>query len=118
MVIQTIDPEKACPKCSADTFEFQTTEEIRQTVQITGQERALEAVAFGIGIEQKGFNLFVIGPQGSGRHTVMRSFIDERVQAGKPPRDWCYVNNFRQPHKPLAFDFPHGESLIFRKRAP
>ncbi len=115
MAIEIIPPNKACPKCSVDAFEFQTTQEIKETLQIAGQERALEAVEFGIGIDRKGFNLFVIGPQGSGRHTVIRSFIDQQVQDGKPPRDWCYVNNFRQPHKPLAFDFPHGESLIFKK---
>ncbi len=115
MAIETITPDKACPKCSADAFGFKTTEEIQETVQIAGQERALEAVEFGIGIDRQGFNLFVTGPQGSGRHTVIRSFIDRQVRNGKPPCDWCYVNNFRQPHRPLAFDFPHGESLIFKK---
>ena len=41
--------------------------------EILGQERALEAVEFGIGIRQKGFNLFVLGPPGLGKQTMVRS---------------------------------------------
>lgn len=115
MAILSIDPDKACLKCPAELFEFATTDDIHDIVQIAGQDRALEAVEFGIGIEHKGFNLFVIGPQGTGRHTVIRSFIDQKALESKPPCDWCYVNNFKQPHKPLAFEFPQGKAFVFKK---
>ncbi|SHO46969.1 ATP-binding protein [Desulfopila aestuarii] len=115
MAILSIDPDKACVKCPAELFEFTTTDDIHDIVQIAGQDRALEAVEFGIGIEHKGFNLFVIGPQGTGRHTVIRSFIDQKALESKPPSDWCYVNNFKQPHKPSAFEFPQGKAFVFRK---
>lgn len=115
MAITVIKPEEACLKCSPESLGFTTTLEVEKVIHIAGQDRAMDAVEFGIGIEKKGFNLFVIGPQGSGRHTVIRSFIDQKAMTGQPPKDWCYVNNFRQPHKPLAFDFRRGESLIFKK---
>ena len=115
MPIQKINPEGACLRCTPEMFAFESTDEIHEIVQIAGQDRALEAVEFGIGIEHKGFNLFVIGPQGTGRHTVIRSFIDQKALTLQAPRDWCYVNNFRLSHKPLAFDFPQGESLVFKK---
>jgi len=115
MAILSIDPEKAYLKCPAELFDFVTTDDIHDIVQIAGQDRALEAVEFGIGIEHKGFNLFVIGPQGTGRHTVIRSFIDQKALESKPPCDWCYVNNFKQPHKPSAFEFPQGKAFVFRK---
>jgi lon-related putative ATP-dependent protease len=115
MPIQKITPEGACLRCTPEMFAFESTDEIHEIVQIAGQDRALEAVEFGIGIEHKGFNLFVIGPQGTGRHTVIRSFIDQKALTIQAPRDWCYVNNFRQSHKPLAFDFPQGKSLVFKK---
>lgn len=115
MAIHSIDADKACLKCPAELFDFTTTDDIHEIVQIAGQNRALEAVEFGIGIEHKGFNLFVLGPQGTGRHTVIRSFIDQKALESTPPCDWCYVNNFRQPHKPLAFEFPQGKAFVFRK---
>lgn len=115
MTILSIHPEIAYTKCSLESLDFTTTDDIKDIVQIAGQERALDAVEFGIGIEHKGFNLFVIGEQGTGRHTVIRSFIDEKVLSSKPSSDWCYVNNFRHPHQPLAFEFPQGEAFIFKK---
>ncbi len=115
MPIQKINPESACRRSTLEMFPFESTDEIHEIVRIAGQDRALEAVEFGIGIEHKGFNLFVIGPQGTGRHTVIRSFIDQKALTLEAPRDWCYVNNFRQSHKPLAFDFPQGKSLVFKK---
>jgi len=115
MPIHKISSESACLQCPLEMFAFESTDEIHEVAQIVGQDRALEAVEFGIGIEHKGFNLFVIGPQGTGRHTVIRSFIDQKALTLEAPRDWCYVNNFRQSHKPLAFDFPQGESLVFKK---
>ncbi len=115
MTIQPIHPDKAYTPCQIDLLKFETTDDIHDVVQIAGQSRALEAVEFGIGIEHKGFNLFVIGPQGTGRHTVIRSFIDQKALTSNPPSDWCYVNNFKQPHKPLALEFPQGNAFIFKK---
>ena len=115
MAIEQLRPDQAYHRCFPESFEFTSTEEIQQVVPIAGQERALEAVDFGIGMEKKGFNLFVLGPQGTGRHTVVRSFLDQKALAGLPPTDWCYVNNFRHPHRPMAFSFPKGEGFIFKK---
>lgn len=115
MTISSIHPDKACAICPVELLDFETTNDIKDVVKIAGQDRALEAVEFGIGIEHKGFNLFVIGPQGTGRHTVIRSFIDQKAMASQPASDWCYVNNFHQQHKPLAFEFPQGEAQIFKK---
>ncbi|WP_163340517.1 Lon protease family protein [Desulfopila sp. IMCC35008] len=115
MAIAVIKPEEACLKCPPESLGFTTTLEVEKVIHIAGQDRAMDSVEFGIGIEKKGFNLFVIGPQGSGRHTVIRSFIDQKAMTGQPPRDWCYVNNFQHPHKPLALDFERGAAVIFKK---
>lgn len=115
MAIEIIPPERAYTKCDSELLKYTSTDEVEKIIRIAGQERAMEAVEFGIGIEKKGFNLFVVGPQGTGRHTVIRSFIDQKALAGKPPTDWCYANNFKFPHKPLAFSFPQGEGYIFKK---
>ncbi|WP_136799641.1 MULTISPECIES: Lon protease family protein [Desulfosediminicola] len=115
MTIRPVPASKAVVRCDPASLPFERTSELKDTLQIVGQERALEAVEFGIGIEHKGFNLFVVGPQGTGRHTVIRSFIDQKALTIAAPSDWCYVHNFKLPHKPLALEFQNGKAAIFKK---
>ncbi len=110
-----ITPEQAYRHCKPEDLGFTTTDDVKDLVRFLGQERALEAVDFGIGIQHKGFNLFVIGPHGTGRHGVIQSFINEKAEKESAPADWCYVQNFRDNHKPYALRFPSGKSLIFKK---
>lgn len=115
MSIHTITPEEAYRKCDPDSLGFTTTDEIEDKTRFLGQDRALEAVDFGIGIGHRGFNLFVVGPQGTGRHSVIQAFIDKKAKEDPEPFDWCYVQNFRDTHKPYALRFPSSESRIFKK---
>jgi len=114
MTIHQISPDEACHRCDPDTFSFETTTEIQELTRFIGQDRALEALDFGIGMRQHGFNLFVIGPEGSGRHSVVQSFLHDKAGREPAASDWCYVHNFRQPHKPLALELPPGLGMIFK----
>ncbi len=67
MTIHRITPAEAYHYCDPQEFSFETTAEIETLTHFIGQERALEAVDFGIGIRQSGFNLFIVGPEGFGR---------------------------------------------------
>jgi len=111
MKIRPITPEEACQRCNADELSFETTAEIEELTRYIGQDRALEAVEFGISMGHRGFNLFVVGPEGSGRHSVVQSFINRQATGETTPNDWCYVFNFDQPHKPLALEFPQSWDL-------
>jgi lon-related putative ATP-dependent protease len=114
MTVHKISPEEAYHRCDPDSFSFETTTEVEELSHFIGQDRALEAVDFGIGMQQQGFNLFVIGPEGSGRHTVVESFIHEKAGKEATPSDWCYVHNFHHPHKPLALELPPSQGIIFK----
>lgn len=115
MTIRSITADEAYHHCDPEEFAFETTEEVEDLTRFIGQNRALEAVDFGIGIRHEGFNLFVIGPEGSGRHSVVQSFINEKAGHEPTPNDWCYVHNFNHPHKPLTLEFPPGKSLLFKQ---
>ena len=69
-----------------------------------GQQRALGAIRLAVGMRRKGFNLFVSGQAGSGRHELVRSILREEGSLKDPPSDWVYLNNFDQPEKPIALD--------------
>ena len=61
---------------------------------VVGQDRALDALEFGLSIREEGFNLFVAGPPGIGKMTALRAFLEESSTARSTPPDWCYVCNF------------------------
>lgn len=77
--------------------------------EIVGQERARAAIEFGIAMKHAGYHLFVMGPTGAGKRTLARQAIADHVSRNGTHRsDWAYVNNFAQPHQPIALELPAG----------
>lgn len=85
-----------------------TTADLEPVSQLIGQERAVDAVRFGMAIRRQGYNLFVLGPPGMGKHTLVRGFLRAEAASAPRPSDWCYVHNFQQPDKPKALRLPPG----------
>ncbi len=81
---------------------------------LVGQERALEALGLGTAIPGGGFNIFVMGPEGTGRHSAVRTMLEARAAREAPPDDWIHVGNFSAPHRPRAIRLPSGEAIRFR----
>ena len=75
-----------------------------------GQARAREALDFGLGLNAKGYNLYVMGEQATGRFTLVHEYIAKYVQKVLTPDDWCYINNFEDEREPFALRLPPGES--------
>ena len=74
-----------------------------------GQARAREALDFGLGINAKGYNLYVMGEQATGRFTLVHEYIAKYVQKVLTPDDWCYINNFEDEREPFALRLPPGK---------
>ena len=110
--IDPLEPGQLCPRCDPEQFSFQTTDQLADLTEMIGQARAVEAVQFGVGIRREGYNLYVLGPAGVGKQTLVRQFLDQSAAAEPQPSDWCYVNNFEQPHKPIALQLPSGRGAI------
>ncbi len=101
--------------CDPGLFDFETTATLPGDVTIIGQERAVQAIDFGVGIASFGFNIYALGYTGTGRATTIRTFLD-RVAAEQPvPRDWIYVYNFDDPHRPNAISLPPGVAAELRR---
>lgn len=85
-----------------------STNEIEPLVEVVGQERAQEAISFGLGIDASGYNIAVAGPRASGRNTAVHALV-EKAAAGKPAAsDWVYLFNFDDPYRPRAVSLPAG----------
>jgi lon-related putative ATP-dependent protease len=93
---------------------FETTQELPENEMIVGQDRAVDAIQFSIGIQHQGYNLFVLGPNGVGRQTTVKRFLEPRAAAEPKPDDWCYVYNFGRPYNPSALRLPAGRAVVFR----
>lgn len=100
--------------CDSTIFSFTTTEELEILEQPIGQKNALDAINFASSIEQDGYNLFAMGPSGSGKHSSVMSFLEKKASSESPPKDWCYVNNFKDPRKPIAIELPFGQAVKFK----
>lgn len=100
--------------CDPAGFDFETTQDIEELTEIIGQDRAREAAEISTDIGLQGYNLFVIGPQGTGRHSFIRQFLTQKAAGRGIPSDWCYVNNFSEPRRPTALELPAGRARKFR----
>lgn len=113
--IAPLPPESLYKPCDFSTLSFDTTDDLAELAHLPGQDRAREAIEFGVGMVQRGYNLFVLGPPGGGKRTLVTSLLEGRTAAGPIPNDWCYVNNFKQPHRPRALELPAGRAVELRK---
>ncbi|MGD9495101.1 MAG: Lon protease family protein [Armatimonadota bacterium] len=101
-------------RCDPAIFGFESTAELPESTGPIGQERATRALEFGASIDSDGYNIFVLGQSGSGRHSLVLEAL-RRHAAEKPvPSDWCYVHNFDDPRCPRALELPPGRALEFR----
>jgi lon-related putative ATP-dependent protease len=87
---------------------FADTRELADLDSAIGQDRALNALEFGIGLRDHGYNLFVLGRPGSQRRRITEDFLRRAAAKLGAPADWCYLNNFTDERKPIAVRLPAG----------
>ena len=107
-------PEQLYRPCDLSQLDFATTDNLADLPGAIGQARASEALRFGMSIPRDGYNVFVLGPAGSGRHALVMRELESRAAAEPAPPNWCYINNFEQPHKPQAISLPIQRGAQFQ----
>lgn len=100
--------------CDPDNWQFNTTADLDTLPTIIGQDRALSAIDFGVNIDAEGYNLFIMGPAGVGKYTMIKRFLDEHSRHQPRAKDWAYLNNFADPQKPSAVSLPAGQGNQLR----
>lgn len=103
-----LPPERLFRPCRLEGQDFETTAELEASETIIGQERAVEAIHFAARMDQPGYNLFVIGPAGLGKHTTVQSLLQAKAAGEPAPQDWVYVHDFDAPYRPKALALPPG----------
>ncbi len=113
--LKPLSPDALYTVCNPNELPFKTTTDLEDIDITLGQQRACDAVQFGLHIKGNGYNLFALGPAGTGKFSTIQQII-RQIAAERPPAfDWCYVNNFARPYQPIALKFPAGQGTQFRE---
>ncbi len=115
MAITKLTSDQLYRKCDPSKFDFNTTADLEERLSALGQDRAIHAVELGIHIKSRGYNLFCLGPEGTGKTSLVKRILEKEAKNRKTPDDWAYVYNFDEPYKPLAMSFPAGQAAEFAK---
>lgn len=113
-MMKPLAPHQLYTACNLDQFDFDTTETLDDLKAVIGQDRAIQALQLGVNIRHDGYNLFVLGPTGVGKHTVVLEYLEKQSGMREMPPDWVYVNNFDKPSEPIAISLTHEHATIFR----
>ncbi len=112
--IKAISARQLRSFCEQAEFNFSDTSELADYEGIVGQERAIDALSFAVEMGRPGYNMYLMGSTGLGKHTLLKRFLDKAAAEQSAADDWCYVFNFDDPQKPKAINLPAGQGRRFR----
>ncbi len=110
-----VPAEKLAWRCDLSFLPYTCTAEMTPLEDFIGQDRAIRAIEFGLGVNKPGFNIFVAGLTGTGKTSIIKAFLKKvtstrtAAESDAPtPEDWCYVYNFIDPDRPAALRIRRG----------
>ncbi len=115
MAATYLTAERVRRQCDPQSFAFETTAELPYTDDIFGQPRATRAIDFGVNMSAPGYNLFVVGPEGTGRTTAIQRYLERIAPKASQASDWVYVHNFAEPRRPVALRLRAGRASRLRE---
>ncbi len=98
-------------QCNPKSLGIKSTDDVKPTREIIGQERALRALHVGLEMNHFGYNIFVTGLSGTGRTTTIKRLFQDFEKKQRSLKDHCYVYNFKHPDMPTAISLPSGRGL-------
>jgi len=107
-------------ECDPKIFKFKCTKDLAPLREFVGQQRATRAVEFGINMANAGYNIYVAGPTGTGKTSMVKTYIERIIKDQKARGetsqldDWCYLYNFKEPDSPQIINLPQGKGKAFR----
>jgi lon-related putative ATP-dependent protease len=110
-----LSPQALHRCCDPSTVPFDSTAQHAATLAIVGQDRAVEALRFAIGMRRAGYNVFALGPPGLGKVTLVQQLLGQDASRRPVPSDWIYVVDFARPDQPTALELPAGGAIEVRR---
>ena len=105
-----LKPESLRAAVDPDSLGFETTLDVTPLKEkVVGQDRAVHALEFGLGVKDLEYNIFVAGPPRAGKTETIMAYVQELAAKEPAPPDWIYVYNFKDPEKPQTLSLPTGK---------
>ncbi len=107
-----VDGKKTTWNRDMEAFAFQCTDELAPLDRFIGQDRAQEAIRFGLEVDKPGYNLFVTGLTGTGKTSAIKAHLQsvvedlDRQEKRRPISDWAYLHNFEDADRPGQSAYP------------
>ncbi|MCE9662565.1 AAA family ATPase [Halomonas sp. M5N1S17] len=112
--MKPLDVTQVYRHCPEEAFAFKVSSELPSLDLLSGHDRAREALDFGTAMRSDGFNLYVLGNPGHGKHQLVGRFLAERSRDEPTPPDVAYRYNFDDPSRPLHLLLPTGMGRVLR----
>jgi len=96
------------------SWKFKTTDEItlkktKTPAPLIGQQRAVEAMDFGLAVNGRGYNIFITGQPDNGRTSYALEKLEVLAKNLPAPDDWLYLYNFEKPEEPMSISVKAGQ---------
>ena len=115
MTIKPLSAADIIPTIKDTHLNFKTTAELEAFQGVLGQERAVNALQFGVAMQRPGYNIFVMGDQGTGRFSYVSDYLKSEAKRQQTPDIWCYMNNFKNPREPRALSLHPTEANAIKQ---
>ncbi|MDF1666469.1 MAG: AAA family ATPase, partial [Planctomycetota bacterium] len=79
-----------------------------------GQERAYKGLRLGMSMAAPGYHIFVTGPEGSGRKSLVKATASKTASPFPKARDRVLVHDFKTG-KPILLTLPRGKGQRFKQ---
>jgi lon-related putative ATP-dependent protease len=110
-----LKPESLRAVIDPDSLGFETTLDITPLKEkVVGQDRAVRALEFGLGVKDLEFNIFVAGPPRAGKTETIMAYVQDLAAQEPTPPDWIYVHSFKDPERPRAMSLPTGVGRVLK----
>lgn len=101
-------------QCDASTWSHCRSDQLTPFTGQLGQDRAMDAIDFSLGVARPGYNLFAIGPLEVAKEKCVELLLHAHARRKAVPVDWVYVHNFEDERQPYALSLPAGRGRRFR----
>lgn len=110
----SLNADQVSTRIDPGQLAFKSSAELQPFNGVLGQERAENAIRFGVGMDRPGYNIYAMGENGTGRSSYIREYLKEQAAQQQAPSDWCYVNHFANPREPKVLELPPTKALEFK----
>ena len=109
-----LEADKLARRADLDELAFVSTAELEPLDEPIAQSRAQEALEFSVQMDFAGYNLYALGAVQTDKRAIVLEQLQAFARERKPALDWCYVENFEDPSRPVGLSFPPGGARLFR----